>query len=164
VGARADVIGTPKGVEFSIADGLISQIQQVDGFTQYQVSCPISGGNSGGPLVNERGEVMGVTCWTKKDAQNLSFATPASFLSAMNPKQTLCREWTTNAPVACQHQVSSGTAEAQWPARSGEPKGSVAELKGLLKKSVGREVTVIVIDDQGHEKRFDLVVPDDLVK
>jgi len=167
VGARAYVIGTPKGFEFSIADGLISQIQQVDGFTQYQVSCPISGGNSGGPVVNERGEVVGITCWTKKDAQNLSFATPASFLSGLNVKQkALCRQWSTNAPVASKAAPASavGEAKSQSQARSPESADSVAGLKGLFKKSAGHEVTVVVIDDQGEEKRFDIVVPDDLVK
>jgi serine protease Do len=83
VGSRAYAVGAPKGFDFSITDGLISQIQTVDGFPQFQVSCPISGGNSGGPLVNERGEVAGIASWTKKGAQNLNFATPASFLAVI---------------------------------------------------------------------------------
>src|SRR5437016_5002488 len=52
IGSRAYVIGAPKGYGFSITDGLISQVQNLDGIKQYQFSCPISGGNSGGPLVN----------------------------------------------------------------------------------------------------------------
>ncbi len=161
VGARAYAIGTPKGFEFSITDGLISQIQQVDGFTQYQVSCPISGGNSGGPVVNEHGEVVGVTCWTKKDAQSLSFATPVSFLACLNPKQTqLCMQWPTNTPVAAATLRADKETGSPTRARSLD---SVRELKGLLKKSVGHEVTVVVID-HGQERRFTIVVPDDLVK
>jgi S1-C subfamily serine protease len=61
VGARAYVIGAPRGYDFSISDGLISQIRRVDGFEQFQVSCPISPGNSGGPLLNENGEIIAVT-------------------------------------------------------------------------------------------------------
>ena len=38
VAARAYVIGAPKGFDFSISDGLISQIRSVDGFLQYQLS------------------------------------------------------------------------------------------------------------------------------
>src|SRR6266487_1297830 len=53
IGSRAYVIGAPKGYGFSIADGLISQMRSVDGIKQYQVSCPVSGGNSGGPLLNQ---------------------------------------------------------------------------------------------------------------
>jgi len=76
VAARAYVVGTPKGYDFSISDGLISQIRSVDGFLQYQLSCPISPGNSGSPVFNQRGEVIGIASWTKVDAQNVSFAIP----------------------------------------------------------------------------------------
>ena len=78
VGMKTYVIGSPKGYEFSIGDGLLSQIQKVDGFSQYQVSCPFSPGNSGGPILNARGEVVGIAAWTRNGAQNLNFATPAT--------------------------------------------------------------------------------------
>jgi len=77
VGARAFVIGAPKGMDFSMADGLISQVRELDGVSQYQLSCPISPGNSGGPVLNDRGEVVGVVSWRKAGAQNLSFAVPS---------------------------------------------------------------------------------------
>src|SRR4030095_9175369 len=83
VAAPAYVIGAPKGYDFSISDGLISQIRRVDGFPQYQVSCPISPGNSGGPVLNERGEVIGIASWTKSDAQNVSFAIPIGELTKL---------------------------------------------------------------------------------
>lgn len=89
VGGRAYAIGAPYGYAFSISEGLISQIQFIDGFLQYQISCSISPGNSGGPVVNGAGELLGVVCWSKKDAQNLSFATPASWLAKLK----------SNAPV-----------------------------------------------------------------
>lgn len=163
VGSRAYAIGAPKGFEFSITDGLISQIQNVDGYSQFQVSCPISGGNSGGPIVNERGEVVGVTSWTKRDAQNLSFAIPASYLSGLNaalPVQT----WSDvlkNTPVTASTRQSDTTAarvKIEGPANT-----SVADLKQTLKNSVGKEITVVVRQD-GDEKKFQIVVPNDLIK
>jgi serine protease Do len=84
VAARIYVIGTPKGYAFSISDGLISQIQTVDGFREYQLSCPISPGNSGSPIFNQRGEVIGIASWTKSDAQNMSFAIPTQDFSRLN--------------------------------------------------------------------------------
>ena len=73
VAARAYAVGAPRGFEFSITDGLISQVRTVNGLLQYQVSCPISPGNSGGPILNQRGEVIGIATWTKADAQNVNF-------------------------------------------------------------------------------------------
>ncbi|RYG40860.1 serine protease, partial [bacterium] len=63
VASKAFVIGAPRGLEFSITDGLISQIQNVDGVKQYQFSCPASPGNSGGPLFDGQGAVLGVVSW-----------------------------------------------------------------------------------------------------
>jgi hypothetical protein len=84
VAARIYVVGTPKGYAFSISDGLISQIQTVDGFREYQLSCPISPGNSGSPIFNQRGEVIGIASWTKSDAQNMSFAVPTQDFIRLN--------------------------------------------------------------------------------
>jgi S1-C subfamily serine protease len=54
---RADVMGeSPK-----LTDGVISSVNGVrDDPDSYQISVPIQPGNSGGPLVNMRGEVVGV--------------------------------------------------------------------------------------------------------
>jgi S1-C subfamily serine protease len=87
VAARAYVIGAPKGYDFSVSDGLISQIRSVNGFLQYQLSCPISPGNSGGPILNNRGEVIGIDSWTKADAQNVSFAIPTREFMRLNVSQ-----------------------------------------------------------------------------
>jgi S1-C subfamily serine protease len=87
VAARAYVIGAPKGYDFSISDGLISQIRSVNGFVQYQLSCPISPGNSGSPIFNPRGEVIGIASWTKPDAQNVSFAIPVQEFIRLNASE-----------------------------------------------------------------------------
>ena len=72
------VIGNPLGEEFSVTDGIISQIRNQDGYRVVQTTAPISPGNSGGPLFNEQGEVVGIVTFTKQDtarrAQNLNYA------------------------------------------------------------------------------------------
>jgi S1-C subfamily serine protease len=56
----AMVVGAPYGLEGSVA---IGNIMNLDG-TDVVTSAPLNGGNSGGPLVNSRGEVMGTNTWT----------------------------------------------------------------------------------------------------
>src|SRR5690606_13389250 len=65
VASRLYAIGSPRGYTFSISDGLLSQVQMIDGYPQYQLTCPFSPGNSGGPVVNTAGEVVGVCAWSK---------------------------------------------------------------------------------------------------
>ncbi len=71
-------IGNPLGEEFSVSDGIVSQIRNQEGYKVIQTTAPISPGNSGGPLFNELGEVIGVTTFSKQDtagrAQNLNYA------------------------------------------------------------------------------------------
>jgi S1-C subfamily serine protease len=48
IGSRVYLVGSPRGLDFSMSEGLISQIRTLDGVRYYQLSCPISPGDSGG--------------------------------------------------------------------------------------------------------------------
>jgi S1-C subfamily serine protease len=164
VGSRAYVIGAPKGFEFSVTDGLLSQIQQVDGYDQFQVSCPISGGNSGGPLINDRGEVVGITSWTKRDAQNVSFATPARFLAGLNPTLPAVPWGKVVPPIQPTVKATSSAADRVVTAQPSTADSNVRDLKQFLQSSAGKHVTVLIIDDDESEKEFDITVPADFLK
>jgi serine protease Do len=159
VGAKAYVIGSPKGYEFSIGDGLLSQIQKVDGFNQYQVSCPFSPGNSGGPILNGHGEVVGVAAWTRNGAQNVNFATPALETFNLNSDRSVTR-WK-DLQAKKRSVLSSESRKRNSPAN--ESVQSAQDLKKLFSKSAGKEVTVTVVQD-GQQEKFTFTVPPDFVK
>ncbi len=70
-------LGSPVGLQNTISDGIISNVNQVvDGSAFIQITAPISHGSSGGALVNEYGEVIGITSAGIEDAQNIGFAIP----------------------------------------------------------------------------------------
>jgi S1-C subfamily serine protease len=77
-GAPVYVIGHPEGLNFSISNGIVSRLS---GDT-VQISAPVSPGNSGGPVYDDHGSLMGVVS-SKMDrnyapnAENLSFAVRA---------------------------------------------------------------------------------------
>lgn len=162
IGARAYVIGAPRGFEFSISDGLVSQIQLIDGFSQCQISCPISPGNSGGPVLNARGEVVGMVSWSKKDAQNLSFATPAKCLAQLDAQSGV----TLWKVLPRQHRARQGRLvnQSQQEHLAAAPDDTpVDALRDLLRHAGGQEVTVTV--SRGNELRsFKLKLPNDFVK
>jgi S1-C subfamily serine protease len=75
-GEKIFVIGHPEGLNFSVSNGIVSRMP---GHEVLQVSAPISPGNSGGPVFDEFGNLLGIV--TSKvdrsrepDAENLNFA------------------------------------------------------------------------------------------
>lgn len=77
-------IGSPLGLQNSITDGLVSNKNRIlpgDTKSYIQTSAPISHGNSGGPLLNEYGEVVGINSASIDEGQNLNFAIPVSDLA-----------------------------------------------------------------------------------
>jgi S1-C subfamily serine protease len=84
IGSAAYAIGAPVGYEFSISNGIVSQLRTEDSAEQYQITTPISPGNSGGPLLNAKGDVIGVVVAMRTDAQNLNFASPSTAVLALD--------------------------------------------------------------------------------
>ena len=75
-------IGHPLGLEDTVSNGLISAVRDVHaGLRVLQISAPIAPGSSGGPLFNERGEVIGVATAIITSGQNLNFGLPSKYVS-----------------------------------------------------------------------------------
>lgn len=83
VGSRVYAIGNPRGLETTISDGLLSGIRRsaTDELLALQVSVPISSGSSGGGLFDAQGRLIGITTFMLRDAQNVNFALPASWIT-----------------------------------------------------------------------------------
>ena len=86
-GEKVYAIGNPCGLTSSITDGLISNVRREDYDNRIQISVPISPGNSGGALINEKGEVIGIPTSYLASGQNLNFAIPINAAMAL-PRRT----------------------------------------------------------------------------
>lgn len=85
VGEAVYAFGNSKGLTSTFSDGIITYPnREYDGIHYVQHDAPISGGNSGGPLINIYGEVIGINTWTVSEAQNLNFAIHLSELEALD--------------------------------------------------------------------------------
>jgi len=74
-GETAYAIGNPLGLDNTFSTGIISNSSRVIEKVNYiQTDTAISPGNSGGPLLNEFGEVIGINTMQTKEGQNLNFA------------------------------------------------------------------------------------------
>jgi S1-C subfamily serine protease len=110
VGEHAVSIGNPLGLEHTLTDGLVSSRRLYEGRAWIQFSAPISPGNSGGPLFNMRGEVIGVTTATLSGLghgmaipQNLNLAVPVNELKKL-----------IKAMYPGRHKIADGTTPSHW--------------------------------------------------
>lgn len=87
IGDPIYAIGNPLDVGATVSSGMISAIQKEDGYTDFQITAPISPGSSGGPLLNEKGQVVGIIYATITDGQNLNYAIPAWELEKVDLNQ-----------------------------------------------------------------------------
>jgi len=83
VGDEVYAVGNPRGLEGTFSAGIISSVRKVGDDSLLQITAPISPGSSGGPVVNSKGEVIGVAVATFKGGQNLNFAIPSSYVSTL---------------------------------------------------------------------------------
>jgi S1-C subfamily serine protease len=75
------VIGHPEGLKFTLSVGIVSRTEN----NLLQVSAPISPGNSGGPVYDKQGNLVGIVSYTmdkslRPNAENLNFAVSANTL------------------------------------------------------------------------------------
>jgi S1-C subfamily serine protease len=79
VGSKAFILGYPMvdlmGYEIKFTDGTISSSSGYEGLkSMYQTSIPVQPGNSGGPLFDMDGDIIGITCSKLEGAENVTYA------------------------------------------------------------------------------------------
>lgn len=75
------VLGYPLGnYMMKSATGVLSGLEFYSGYALLQITAPINLGNSGGPLINAHGEVIGIAIATVHGSQNIGFAIPINEL------------------------------------------------------------------------------------
>ena len=85
IGETVYTVGNPIGLEGTVSKGIISSIRDFGSGPLIQIDAPISPGNSGGPVLNEKGKVIGVSVSGFQGAgvQNLNFAVPSNYLKTL---------------------------------------------------------------------------------
>ena len=84
VGDTVYSVSNPLGVyNNTFSEGIVSGVRQLDGYRMLQITAPISHGSSGGPLFNNKGEVIGITSDIAEAGQNLNFAVPIDYARGM---------------------------------------------------------------------------------
>lgn len=74
-GQTVFALGHPLGLDFTVSRGVVSSVNRiVNGVSFLQTDVSLNPGNSGGPIVNDKGEVVGVADWIFSEGRGLGFA------------------------------------------------------------------------------------------
>ncbi|MEO7971613.1 MAG: trypsin-like peptidase domain-containing protein [bacterium] len=80
------VIGNPLKLEGSVTNGIVSAVREVPNVGKIiQITAPISHGNSGSPVFNLKGQVVGVVTVKVTNGQNINLAIGAARLAELKP-------------------------------------------------------------------------------
>ena len=116
-GDPVTVIGHPRGLDSSVSTGIVSAVRTVDAQHQLlQITAPISPGSSGGPVLNQKGEVIGVTSFLLQNGQELNFAVPVPALAALRESKSppiSLAEFAATTVATSEPQVAPGAASAR---------------------------------------------------
>lgn len=84
-GEQVVLIGSPQGLEGTITTGVISAIRELPdgGFKIIQTDAATNPGNSGGPLMNSRGQAVGMIDFKLRGTENLNFALPINYIRGL---------------------------------------------------------------------------------
>jgi Tfp pilus assembly protein PilF len=78
------VIGNPLGLEGSVTNGIVSAVRDIPTFGRIiQITAPISSGSSGSPVVNMKGQVIGIATLQITGGQSVNFAIPSERISQL---------------------------------------------------------------------------------
>lgn len=143
-------IGSPMGFKHTVTFGIISavgrDVRDINGNINFiQTDAAINRGNSGGPLINMKGEVIGVNTAiiTKQAAQNIGFAIPADIaknvIDDLIKDKVVHRPWIGIAMVEVNEQIAESLnlpTDTKGVAVSEVFKNGPASLGGIMSKDV----------------------------
>ena len=148
VGEWVVAIGNPLGLSHTVTQGIISaksrSSAEMGGGSQVQsflqTDAAINRGNSGGPLLNLKGEVIGINTAIRADGQNIGFAVPIDsvkrVLSDLRAGRRVSRGALGLAPVAMNKEYQEALGVKEGVVVGDTTKGLPAEKAGIQQLDV----------------------------
>lgn len=146
------VIGSPNGHMNTLSDGLISAVD----YSTYQMTAAVSPGSSGGPLINEYGECIGVVVAKDDDAENIGFAIPARYV--MNLKANLNNSLSDHVNAMKKKAVIETEALVYFGSVKNDKPNGFGEIA-----SYGGKIIIGMIENGGLEGYAMIYMPDGTV-
>ncbi len=166
VGDRVFAFGVPFGLPLSASSGMVSALPDDEESGFLQTDAPLNPGNSGGPLLDDRGEVVGINLAILRGAQGIGFAIPVAralrIYRAIRSgggvvRGTIGIELQALTPDLLEALgLPNGSGALVADVRPGGPADRAGIRRGDIIRSVGTEV---VGSAEGFEKRIRVSAP-----
>lgn len=148
-GTKVLALGSPLGLEFTASEGIISAFRkQSDGTNYLQITAPISHGNSGGPILDSKGNVVGIAVFNIKDGQSLNFALPSNVIASRLSQSTTMVLWNTANPSIkvsrIQRSVVVKSNHANKKSEAANLKHDIAQANSLYESGRWSEAYVLL--------------------
>lgn len=162
LGESVLLVGNPEGLRGTVTAGIVSSVRDsLDGagYKVIQTDAAVNPGNSGGPLVNAEGKVIGVLTSKLKESANLGFAIPINYARGLlqNSSQPMTMAAFAKLTGGASTEASgSRSTEGAVPVRTaGDQIVTSVSLEEL--KAIARE-SGFVISEQKYESGFVVVM------
>ena len=89
IGESVIAIGNPLGLQFSVSEGIVSAVNRIgqNGINAYiQTDAALNPGNSGRPLINKKGKVIGINNFKIGGGENIGFALESDYIREITNK------------------------------------------------------------------------------
>lgn len=130
VGQTVYAIGSPRGLELSFSEGLVSSLRSTADGNVIQTTASISPGSSGGGLFDAQGRLLAFTTAQVVDGQNLNFAVPVDWLRYVGMQVQAGDAVDLSASARAQPAAATQPAMPAAPALAPDP--SIAEQERRL--------------------------------
>ncbi|GLH73113.1 peptidase [Geothrix limicola] len=159
IGEWVVAIGNPLGLEHTVTQGILSaRGRKLDaGVSSYlQTDAAINRGNSGGPLLNLKGEVIGINTAINPAGQNIGFAVPISMvnriLKDLRSGKPVSRGYLGVRPMDLDQAYQDALGAKQGVVVSTVEKGQAADKAGVQRLDV-----ITAVDGQAVNSQDELV-------
>ncbi len=104
-GERIFSLGNPLDVGFAVVEGTYNGMVERSFLPQILFSGSLNPGMSGGPVLDDKGRIVGINVATRRDGQQISFLVPAQFAQALIARGSAARPITANVEAELARQL-----------------------------------------------------------
>jgi S1-C subfamily serine protease len=156
------VVGTPGGLAHTASTGIVSGLNRSTATQDallpwvFQTSAAVSGGSSGGPVINALGQQIGVVTARRNDAENINFAIAADRVREVLPRMIAAEQrfgflLGMDVDMLAAEAKVVRVAEGLPAAKAGVRQGDVVRRAGNLAVRQGLDFHIALIDRQPGE-------------